>query len=67
MVVKNLNYYASKFTKLRVDRAHRAVAPHKPILALSRDACNFLQDGLKVPILSGLENLLHQRQASRYL
>lgn len=35
MVVKNLNYYANKFTKLRVDRAHGAVAPHKPILLLS--------------------------------
>ncbi|MGL5924579.1 HNH endonuclease [Chroococcidiopsis sp.] len=35
MVGKNLNYYASKFTKLRVDRAHGSVAPHKPILLLS--------------------------------
>jgi putative restriction endonuclease len=35
MVAKNLNYYANKFTKLRVDRAHGAVAPHKPILLLS--------------------------------
>ena len=29
-------------------------------MALSRDACNFLQDGLKAFILSGFENLLHQ-------
>jgi len=35
MVVKNLNYYASKFTKLNVDRAHGSPAPHKPILLLS--------------------------------
>lgn len=35
MVAKNLNYYANKFTKLRVDRAHGSVAPHKPILLLS--------------------------------
>ena len=32
---KNLSYYANKFTKLRVDRAHGAIAPHKPILLLS--------------------------------
>ncbi len=32
---KNLSYYANKFTKLRVDRAHGSVAPHKPILLLS--------------------------------
>lgn len=32
---KNLTYYKNKFTKLRVDRAHGAVAPHKPILLLS--------------------------------
>lgn len=32
---KNLNYYANKFTKLRVDRAHGTIAPHKPILLLS--------------------------------
>lgn len=35
MVVKNLSYYTNKFTKLRVDRAWGAVAPHKPILLLS--------------------------------
>lgn len=35
MTVKNLNYYVSKLTKLRVDRAHGSVAPHKPILLLS--------------------------------
>lgn len=32
---KNLNYYVTKFTKLRVDRAHGCIAPHKPILLLS--------------------------------
>ena len=32
---KNLSYYANKFTKLRVDRAHGTIAPHKPILLLS--------------------------------
>ena len=32
---KNLAYYKNKFTKLRVDRAHGTVAPHKPILLLS--------------------------------
>lgn len=31
---KDLDYYAKKFTKLRVDRAH-GVAPHKPALLLS--------------------------------
>ncbi|PPS41950.1 HNH endonuclease [Chroococcidiopsis sp. TS-821] len=35
MVDKNLNYYANKFAKLRVHRAHGAIAPHKPILLLS--------------------------------
>jgi len=34
MVAKNLNYYASKFAKLRVSRTH-GIAPHKPILLLS--------------------------------
>ena len=32
---QNFTYYANKFTKLRVDRAHGAIAPHKPILLLS--------------------------------
>jgi len=32
--IKALNYYAKKFQRLRVDRAH-GVAPHKPILLLS--------------------------------
>lgn len=32
---KDLNFYVKKFTKLRVDRAHGSVAPHKPILLLS--------------------------------
>lgn len=35
MSATNLNYYASKFTKLRVDRAHGSIAPHKPILLLA--------------------------------
>ena len=35
MVVKDLNYYTKKFTKLNVDRAHGAPAPHKPTLLLS--------------------------------
>ena len=35
MSAKSLNYYTNKFTKLRVDRAHGASAPHKPILLLS--------------------------------
>jgi putative restriction endonuclease len=34
MVSKNLDYYAKKFVKLRVDRA-RGIAPHKPILLLA--------------------------------
>ncbi len=34
---------------------------------LSRDMCFFLQDGLKTPIPSRFENLLHQSQKSRYL
>ena len=37
------------------------------ILALSRDVCNFRQDGLKTPILCGFEKLLHQSQKSLYL
>jgi putative restriction endonuclease len=32
--IETLNYYAKKFQRLRVDRAH-GVAPHKPILLLS--------------------------------
>jgi len=32
--LETLNYYAKKFRRLRVDRAH-GVAPHKPILLLS--------------------------------
>lgn len=32
---KDLNYYYQKFSKLRVDRSHGSVAPHKPILLLS--------------------------------
>lgn len=32
--LETLNYYAKKFQRLRVDRAH-GVAPHKPILLLS--------------------------------
>ncbi len=35
MITKSLEYYAKKFAKLRIDRAHGAVAPHKPILLLS--------------------------------
>jgi putative restriction endonuclease len=32
---KDLSFYVKKFAKLRVDRAHGSVAPHKPILLLS--------------------------------
>jgi len=32
--IESLNYYARKFQRLRVDRAH-GVAPHKPILLLA--------------------------------
>jgi putative restriction endonuclease len=32
--IETLNYYAKKFQRLRVDRAH-GVAPHKPILLLA--------------------------------
>lgn len=35
MIAKSLDYYAKKFAKLNVDRAHGAPAPHKPILLLS--------------------------------
>ncbi|MBF2086288.1 hypothetical protein [Thermoleptolyngbya sp. C42_A2020_037] len=34
MKIEALDYYAKKFQRLRVDRAH-GVAPHKPILLLS--------------------------------
>lgn len=34
-MAKDLGYYVKKFSKLRVDRAHGTVAPHKPILLLS--------------------------------
>lgn len=34
---------------------------------MSRDACNFRQDGLKKLILSSFENLLHSTQKSLYL
>lgn len=33
--IEALCYYAKKFERLRVDRAHGGVAPHKPILLLS--------------------------------
>jgi len=32
--IEALSYYAKKFQRLRVDRAH-GIAPHKPILLLS--------------------------------
>lgn len=34
-MAKDLGFYVKKFSKLRVDRAHGSVAPHKPILLLS--------------------------------
>ena len=34
-MAKDLSFYMKKFSKLRVDRAHGSVAPHKPILLLS--------------------------------
>jgi putative restriction endonuclease len=34
-MAKDLSFYVKKFSKLRVDRAHGSVAPHKPILLLS--------------------------------
>lgn len=34
-MAKDLRYYASKFTKLRVDKARGTAAPHKPILLLT--------------------------------
>jgi putative restriction endonuclease len=34
-MAKDISFYVKKFSKLRVDRAHGSVAPHKPILLLS--------------------------------
>ncbi|MBW4659915.1 MAG: HNH endonuclease [Drouetiella hepatica Uher 2000/2452] len=42
-MTKDLSFYVKKFSKLRVDRAHGSVAPHKPILLLS--VIELLQQG----------------------
>jgi putative restriction endonuclease len=34
-ISKALDYYCHKFSRLRVDRSHGSIAPHKPILLLS--------------------------------
>jgi putative restriction endonuclease len=43
-MTKDLGFYIKKFTKLRVDRAHGSVAPHKPILLLC--VIELIQQGL---------------------
>ena len=42
-MARDLSFYIKKFSKLRVDRAHGSVAPHKPILLLS--VIELLQQG----------------------
>lgn len=67
----NLNFYAKKFTKLRVDRS-KGIAPHKPILLLS--VINFFERGtiednkifLTAELISTFKRFWHQLGTERH-
>lgn len=70
-LVKNLDFYAKKLAKLRVDRS-KGVAPHKPILLLSvinffeRDSIKDNRIFLTAELISTFKRFWHQLGTERH-